>query len=643
MKRHLHHITSILCLITSFLSINSCTDDLDITPDGRLDIELIFQDPNLIASYLSSAWEDVPYHMFGHHFFSNLILNMSDEGWDSDDFTSGALNTQVYVGNLSASNHVLNDWDYRGQGKWDGRYWTRYWRMIRILNQFIIKMDEIKGNGVLDEATWDRYKGEAHVMRAYYFNMLLKFYGDLPIITSVNDVNTSYEGMKRDPAWKGFQFVVEDCREALKHDNLPWHITNEAEKDRMTKAIACAIMSQASIFAASPLFCHEEDLWEWAYATNKDAFDMLLANGYELYKTLSNPLKGEGTTREEGYFNSYHEYFALKSVPGRHPEDKETIWGATYVAGVRNADINQMPVFSDGHFKAGYTHTQELVDAYDMLATGEPIYDLTNPYVDEKHTDININPKSGYNPADPYSGRDPRFYATVFYNLSKVNTGILSKVVQIYNNASDWMGNKLPGSAGNSYISTSGKMNTHTGYYNRKYMGNKSTSQNDAEEGNWKRFRLGEVYLNYAEAAIEAGHIDEGLKLINNIRHRAGFDPSVDKKTTDQSTARLFVHHERHVELAMEEHRYFDVRRWGRTGEDIQEEKYNTGMWIFGTGNKPSDFTYHRFVLGPSHGEAPSKPTYTAKNRLLPIPLKESSNLGAHSGYGADYWQNPGW
>ncbi|MDE7396105.1 MAG: RagB/SusD family nutrient uptake outer membrane protein, partial [Muribaculum sp.] len=366
---------------------------------------------------------------------------------------------------------------------------------------------------------------------------------------------------------------------------------------------------------------------------------------YELYNELNKPVTK--TSKDAGYLSPYHEYFALESWPGKHPEDKETIWSAVYKAGVQQADVNQMPVFSDGHFKAGFVITQELVDAYDMLATGEPIYDLANPYVDEKHSDININTASGYDPQDPYTGRDPRFYATVFFNLAKVNTGILSKTVETYNNKEDWMGNQLTGvgdgKGGNCYIDRTSRMNTRTGYYNRKYLGDKATSTNHAEEGNWKRFRLGEVYLNYAEACIESGDIQTGLKLINDIRHRAGFDPSVDKKTGDQATARRWVRHERQVELAIEEHRYFDVRRWGRPGEDIQEEKYLTGMWIFGSGKDPKKYTYNRFVLGASHGEQPSKPTYAAKHRLLPIPLKESSNLGAQTGFGSSYWQNPGW
>ncbi|MDE7397169.1 MAG: RagB/SusD family nutrient uptake outer membrane protein, partial [Muribaculum sp.] len=375
---------------------------------------------------------------------------------------------------------------------------------------------------------------------------------------------------------------------------------------------------------------------------------------YELYNLLQKPMTLG--IRAHGYHNAYQEYFAMRSVPGSHPEDKETIWGAKNY-GVALTVINQMPVFSDGHFKCGFVPTQEIIDAYDMLATGEPIYDLTNPYVDEKHTDININPKSGYNPADPYSGRDPRFYGSIYYNLSKVNTGVFSKTLETYNNKEDWMGNRLTGvgdgNAGNCSIDRSSRMNTRTGYYLCKYHGDMATATNNEEEGNWKYFRLGEVYLNYAEAAIEAGHVQEGLNLINAIRHRAGFDPAVDKKTSDQATARLYVRHERQVELAFEEHRFFDVRRWKTLGEEISEEKYKTGMWLFGSGADPSLYTYNRFNLhvpaasqsgamraqsdNDEYVQISSDPKWT----LLPIPIPEVVRLVKLTGKPAEYWQNP--
>ncbi|CCY35977.1 putative uncharacterized protein [Tannerella sp. CAG:118] len=147
---------------------------------------------------------------------------------------------------------------------------------------------------------------------------------------------------------------------------------------------------------------------------------------------------------------------------------------------------------------------------------------------------------------------------------------------------------------------------------------------------------MGEVYLNLAEAAIEAGHIDEGLALINDIRHRAGFDPSVDVTATTQEEARLLLRHERQVEFAFEEHRFFDTRRWTRNEEDLENEKFCTGMRAKRSGLK---LTYERFIVG-SDGSSPSKLSYKAKWHFLPIPIDDVSSLEDQTG---DRWQNYGW
>ena len=95
-------------------------------------------------------------------------------------------------------------------------------------------------------------------------------------------------------------------------------------------------------------------------------------------------------------------------------------------------------------------------------------------------------------------------------------------------------------------------------------------------DGRFRFYRLGKIYLNAAEAAIESGHLTEGLEWINEIRHRAGFDPSVDLSTNDKNEARLLVRHERQIELACEEDRYFDIRRWTPANENMENEKFTT-------------------------------------------------------------------
>ena len=630
MKKHLINIIiSISAICGSGMVFTSCEDDLNVTPDGRMTDEAVFSTPENTKDYFASAFAHIPFKIFKYYFFDNFLIDMSDEGWSTADYQPLIIN-DIYAGNCNTTKHRF-EWDDTGQGKWDGGYWQRYWAMIRVLNNCLKRFPTAAFES---ESERELCTAEARVLRAFYYLQMVKFYGDLPIITDVYGINTNYAGLERKPAYEVLQHIVEECEMALDSPNLPWTLTSIQMKNRMTKGIACAIISQASLFAASPLFCHDQNLWQYAYDKNKKVFDLLVANGYELYDHLNDP---------KSYQNAYQEYFASRSYSGSKADDKETIWGSPMNHGVNHSAINGVPLFTNSH-QAGCVPTQELVDAFDMLATGEPIYDLANPYVDEKHSDININPKSGYDPANPYTGRDPRFYACIYYNGSKINTGVLNKTVETWNNEMSWNGEacnyKASSASGNCKVDQTAQRYTRTGYYNRKYHTFKVQPGQVKDEGNWKYYRLGEIYLNLAECAVETNRIDEAMNLVNVIRHRAGFDPSVDKVAAGQVEARLIVRHERQVELAFEEHRYFDCRRWGVVTEDIKEEKYNTGMWIHKDGTK---YVYVRFPLGKGMGNGPSKYCSEAKYRLVPIPLKESNTLGSLTGFGADYWQNPGW
>lgn len=629
MKKYLKNIfISVTALLGAGMVFTSCEDDLNVTPDGRLDNAAVFSTPENTKDYFASAWAHVPFKLFKYYFFDNYLIDMADEGWSTAEYQPLIIN-DIYAGNCNTTKHRF-EWDDTAQGKWDGGYWQRYWAMIRVLNNCL---ENFPTAAFESEQERELCIAEARVLRAFYYLQMVKFYGDLPIITDVYGINTSYAGLERAEAWQVLQHIVDECETALDSPNLPWAITSVQMRNRMTKGIACAIISQASLYAASPLFCHGQDLWQYAYDKNKKAFDLLVANGYELYNHLND---------SKAYQNAYEEYFASRSYAGSKADDKETIWGSPVGGGVNHSAINGVPLFTKSH-QAGCVPTQELVDAFDMLATGEPIYDLANPYVDEMHSDININPKSGYDPANPYKGRDPRFYACIWYNGSKINTGVLNKPVDTWNNENTWDGQECkysPKGSGGCKVDAVLQRYTRTGYYNRKYHGYKVQPDQIKDEGNWKYYRLGEIYLNLAECAIETGKIDEGIALVNDIRHRAGFDPSVDKKAEGQAQARLILRHERQIELCYEEHRYFDVRRWGLPGEDIKEEKYNTGMWIHKDGK---NFVYVRFPLGKSMGKGPSKYCSEAKYRLVPIPLKDSNNLGSLTGLGAEYWQNPGW
>ena len=594
------------CIAASFaLSLGSCSDVMDVTPDGRLSLEEVFANPDYTAAYFYQAIDNFPHKMMNYYWFDNLPSALSDESWSCDDVEGvGAIN--AYKGQGSARENLF---ETCYNENFECQYWERYWKSIRTINVFLQNIPTAAVNSETDRS---RMTAEAHVLRAYYYLQLIKWYGALPIIKVPFPDDVDYSTVKKSSAVDCLKFVVEDCETAMLCEDLPWRIVNDREFRRLTRAMAAAIRSQAALYAASPLYnTGGENLWDYAYEKNKDSYQKLKANGYELYTQQHHP---------EEYLNAYGEYFAQNATGGANPIDRETIWldikdnwGMWWVWG--------LPIQSN--YRAGCVPSQELVDAYDMLETGKPVLDLKQPYLDETHLQPNYTEGSGYNPARPYEGRDPRFYATIIYNGASIYVGNTKSVVQTYN-------------GGNSELRDNDRRYTRTGYYLNKYRNWQAYSGLSGQDGKWKHYRMGEVYLNLAEAAIEAGHIDEGLALINDIRHRAGFDPSVDVTATTQEEARLLLRHERQVEFAFEEHRFFDTRRWTRNEEDLENEKFCTGMRAKRSGLK---LTYERFIVG-SDGSSPSKLSYKAKWHFLPIPIDDVSSLEDQTG---DRWQNYGW
>ena len=166
---------------------------------------------------------------------------------------------------------------------------------------------------------------------------------------------------------------------------------------------------------------------------------------------------------------------------------------------------------------------------------------------------------------------------------------------------------------------------TRTGYYMRKFNNAKSDQTTD-EDGLMKIFRLGELYLNFAEAACEASRLVEAKAAVDAIRLRAGMPQLPDGLSQEQLRQR--IRNERRIELAFEEHRFFDVRRWKILNET---DNFVTGMRI--TRNGDGTLNYQRIKL-------PDRGTHTEKYLMLPIRQEEIIKVEAATGAN---WQNPGW
>ena len=575
----------ILIFLFFILAVAGCKKDpLNITPDGRVSLQEIFADNYQTGAYLNACYSDIPSYGTSYYFWT-CLAGFSDEAHDNDNPTESLPATTWYNGGLTT---LSNPIDNTNSGA-TGGYYDEGWQGVRHCNVFLANIATANVTSPSDRAQWT---AEAHALRAFYYLELIKRYGALPVETAPLSVTTDFSKETRGTYDADVQFIVADCKAAIAEPNLPWHITLEPDRGRMTKAIAYAIMSEATLFNASPLNNPTNDLkkWQQADSVSTAALTQLTANGFQLA-------------------SDYYTYFISTPDLGNSPADKETIFQIKNSSG-----IAQIEYFSGipegGAYKAGDSPSQELVDSYEMANGQQPI----TGYSDANHLQPIINPASGYDDKNPYVNRDPRFYATVSYNGSLYgNVNGVPYYIQAYDGGSDGIKDATGALRDRHY--------TKNGYYIRKFI-DPTTFSGQSGSASWKRFRLAEIYLNLAEAENEAnGPTAAAYNAVNTVRARVNMPP-LSGLTQDELRKR--IRNERRVELAWEEARFYDVRRWKILN---QTDLLTTGMEWTQTGNT---MTNTRIVV--------DRRPITAEDKYLifPIPASEMTDLPS-------FVQNPGW
>lgn len=637
----------IYTIIACFLAtvIYSCSDVLNQAPDGKISLEEVFGDNDKTMYYLNTCYSGINAKGCLYFFWSRGPVNWCDDSWDADDLdVSWAASRRYYDGNASASDFPAN---YNaGDSGNESVSWARSFQRIRNCAVFLQNIPNAKVNSESDRSRWT---AEAHILRAYYYSELLMWFGcSLPIIREPYTYDADFSKVERSSFHDVVEFIVEDCDAALACEELPWRITTDSEAMRMTKAVAWAIKSRMTLFAASPLYNDGNNYWEEAYSVNKAAVQALESNGYALYDKLNQAAvwgdeKAYLPTAASQYFN---EYFCNSGAYAADPADKETIYQLRDGANLDLANVDGIGAILG--YKTGTCPSQELVDAFETI-DGQPVLDLAKPYLDEQHLKPNYNSSNTtYDKNNPYANRDPRFYATVYYNGSKrycnwsteaektsfenlgQGKGENVRIITTWDAYEDAKGNIINSPEPLMGRSMTGRTPTRTGYFQRKFLHPNSGVEMRLNGARHKDYRLAEIYLNFAEAAMEAGHTDEAITYVNKVRARAGM-PGLPAGLSGENL-RQRIHNERRVEFALEGNRYFDVRRWHKPDEDLSA----TDRWITGahiTHMQDGTYKYERTILK-------ERQCYTNKWLKMPIPLTEVNNMRAITG---EDWQNPGW
>lgn len=444
-----------------------------------------------------------------------------------------------------------------------GTIWPRSYRSIRECN---FALNGLAGLNMSQERK-NRLKGELQFIRAFRYHDLIRNYGGVVLmgdkVLNLDDNLQDESLFNRSTLKESIDYTVAQLDEAAAL--LPVNNDGNWLLGRATKGAALALKARLLLYAASPLY----NTGTWAAAATA-AQAVISMNKYSIY--------------QDGYSKLF------LTADGNN----EIIFARLYT---KNANHTHLEIANGPNGYGGWGGNlplQNLVDDYRMM-DGTAITD----------------PGTSYDPANPYANRDPRFYATILYNGSSYRGAPLETFTPGGKDSKD----------GPENWNTS-----KTGYYLKKFMNDAYPLQNpwgNAGFQPWIYFRYAEVLLNYAEAANEAygpdvvpsGSTFSARAAVNQVRARTGINmPAIG--AVSQAQLRDLIRYERRVELAFEEHRFYDVRRWKIA--DVTENKPAGGITITRSG---SSFTYTpKVALDGRHFET--------QHYWLPIPRAEIQASG---------------
>jgi hypothetical protein len=553
--------------------LSSCVDFLDPENDNDTDEAYVKSNPAYAEGLLLKAYRDLP----GEY-----------------DFTLEAGTDDAVTNNFS-----LPVWEM-ANGQWTSQQnpvsaWNLYTQIFYI-NYFM----KIK-----NEVTWDfdsqrahqlnlkRLTGESFGLRAWYlFNLLRAHAGPgpdgsmlgVPIITQALTINDNWQ-VPRSTFDECVRQIISDCDSAIA--SLPADYVDVAGDydynmamgarwtNRFTGNVAKALKSRVLLYAASPAFNTAADLAKWETAA----------------VTAGNYLNDHG-----GVSAISPTGLSFWVYPAGGPTNADVIWSRS-ISTSYSLEGKYFPPSLYGD--AEVNPSQNLVNAFPM-ANGYPV----------------SHALSGYDPENPYSGRDPRLEKFIICNGSVFGAkGVISTHTTAPVNGINIQTNS-----------------TRTGYYIRKFLMDNVVLYPTATGAThfYTYIRFTEILLNYAEAANEAWGPDNDASIgisarqaISAIRQRAGINQPDNylASIASKEEMRTLIRNERRIELCFEGHRFYDIRRWN---DKVTMKTAVSGVKI--TAGAPA--TYEYFVVEPRN--------YQDHMIYGPIPYSETLKYSS-------LYQNQGW
>lgn len=589
----------------------SCTKFLDRMPDDQLTLEMVFNDKTRTEDWLAGVYSNIPdpYWGYARHL-----------GWDplSDDM---APSTGWEQFGWTVIGKQTGNWN--PSSEWEPNYWVELPKRIRSAYIFL---DNVKPNPaqLVTEEEVNLMKAEARFMIAYYYSLLVETYGAIPFQLGLADPSASEEELMlgQSPFDQVVDWIDQELLEVSRL--LPASYSAAQKYGRATSIMSLAVRARLLLFAASPLvngnpdyagFVNNkgEEIYNPTFNENKwtraaDASKLLIEEAEKAGHRLYYEYNSDGTIDA---FMSY------QNMMFRRPQDgNNEILFARPQSDIWEYDKHAQPRGTGGN--GGLGITQSLVDAF-FMENGRAIDDPASGYVEkgfstadevrntkwiESQGNGKVTLAGTYN---MYTHREPRFYISVLYNGSWFRRE--NRTTQFY--SGHWDGGPTHDAPQNGYL-----------------LRKKVHPDHDPRNGtNPYRpgivYRLGEAYLNYAEALNESDptHTDI-LKYLNLIRERAGIPqygkgPNALPVPTSQEAMRNAIRRERRVELNNEGIRYRDIRRW-KIGEQTLNGNFY-GMNFSGTERDDNESNPNAFFRRMVY----QRRAFTAKNYWFPVPQSE--------------------
>lgn len=632
------HIFKLFIAFALIIGVASC-NYLDVVPDEVATEDDAFSTIQAAENFLYSCYSYIPNPRSGTESIDWFTGDEIVTAFEHETFS------QFPKGNYTANNPIISYWNTLFSG----------------IKQCYLFKSGIHKVPALQQATMDDYIAQADFLIAYYHFLLLRSYGPIILIKEEPLLNTAPENfLGRSTFDECVAWISEKFQDVA--TKLPSKRANQFA-GLATSLAAKSINARMLLYAASPLYNGNSMYKDFV---NNDG-EQLINQTYDAQKWIlakNAALEAIETAHKEGIRLYIPTDAAFADLP--EPADptqrglrftlldkssKEHIWIDARGEGFYSLQLKSRPFGPNAG--NGVAPSLAMLDRFytknGLPVDQDPEFDYKNRF---SPTVFEVEDINGENETQIMNiGREPRYYAWIsFHNGYYECQGV-------YKQGDDWWvyrEDNLRGEKGMKVLTQFMKSQScgirlrsndysPTGFLNKKGIHPASNAGGGGQKDYpWPVVRLGELYLNYAEAAIESGDLTEGKKYINLIRERAGI-PSLETSwgsigvTLDQNKLREIVRQERMIEMYMEHQNFWDIRRWllaekyfdaQPEGNNIMTDNFNEFATRTKLDGKP--------VAGGLNAPNIIRKFTSPRNYLMPIPygeVQKNKNLVQNPGY----------